>query len=57
MVANATECAGCCYIAILCFRPRTLVSISNIRRLRYDGTMSWPEDLSDSLICSGPQTL
>jgi hypothetical protein len=34
----------------------TFVSISNIRRLRYDGNVV-AEDLSDSLICSGPQTL
>ena len=41
MVANATVCAGCCYIAIFRFpAPFLLSSSRNIRRLRYDGTMS-----------------
>ena len=57
MVANATVCAGGCYIAIFRFpAPFLLSSSRNIRHIRYDSTMS-PEDSSDSFISSGPQTL
>lgn len=36
MVANATVCIGCCYIAIFRFPASPS---RNIRHLRYDGTM------------------